>query len=84
MQAFRPLLAGPQAMGENVAAAAAEFCRVLGSPAAGAPPAVPGAFVDFLGVRMVWPVMIPKVAAHEPFLHEAATAASGGPRSREL
>ena len=64
MQAFRRLLAGPQAMGENVAAAAAEFCRVLGSPAAGAPPSVPGAFVDFLGLRMVRPMTIPNMAAN--------------------
>ena len=49
-------MAGLQAMGENVAAAAAEICRVLGSPAGGSPPTVPGAYVDFLGLRMVRPM----------------------------
>ena len=42
-----------QAMGENVAAAAAEFCRVLSMPGASeAPMAAPGVFFDVLGVRM--------------------------------
>jgi len=45
--------AAPQAMGEDVAAAAAEFCRVLASPAARAPLAASGVFFDVLGIRMV-------------------------------
>ena len=55
-QADRPRLAGLQAMGENVAAAAAEFCCVLASPAAAAPLSAPGVFVDFLGLRLVRPI----------------------------
>lgn len=42
-----------QAMGENVAAAAAEFCRVLSTPGASeAPMAAPGVFFDVLGAKM--------------------------------
>ncbi|KAK9839270.1 hypothetical protein WJX81_004900 [Elliptochloris bilobata] len=42
-----------QAMGENVAAVSAEFCRVLSSPVAEAPLSAPGVYVDFLGLRLV-------------------------------
>jgi hypothetical protein len=42
-------------MGEDVAAAAAEFCRVLAGPAARAPLAASGVFFDVLGIRMVRP-----------------------------
>lgn len=43
-----------QAMGENVAAASAEFCRVLSSPGTSeAPVAAPGVFFDVLGMKMV-------------------------------